>query len=317
MCTDSKFALSARRAAWAQPPFEPPFMREMPTKTPGEQPVAAPGQFRIATLEGGYCQQAAFNRRDFYKISLVLAGCSRLVHEGREVLLTQPALVFTSPANAYCWEHTGGEPAGYFCLFDYQFLQAPWPGGHQPAHCPFRAGTSPVQFPTEEQLGYLTQLFARMRQEAEAAYVHQRALLRSQVEVLFHEAAKMQLASSPAPPPPTAAHRITQAFLHLLDAQFPVGLPQPPLRYKKAGDYASHLAVHVNHLNAAVQEVTGKPTTRHITERLLAEATALLLHTDWSVADIAYCLGFSYVTYFDNFFKKQTGTTPLACRKAA
>lgn len=36
----------------------------------------------------------------------------------------------------------------------------------------------------------------------------------------------------------------------------------------------------------------------------------------WSVAEIACCLGFAYPTYFHNFFKKQTGTTPLAYRKA-
>jgi len=38
-------------------------------------------------------------------------------------------------------------------------------------------------------------------------------------------------------------------------------------------------------------------------------------HTTWSVAEIAYCLGFVYPTYSTNFFKKQTGTTPLACRR--
>ena len=48
---------------------------------------------------------------------------------------------------------------------------------------------------------------------------------------------------------------------------------------------------------------------------LVTEAKALLLHTDWSVADIAYSLGFEYTTYFNNYFKKQTGHTPLSLRK--
>ncbi|WP_273004814.1 helix-turn-helix domain-containing protein, partial [Leeuwenhoekiella blandensis] len=41
-----------------------------------------------------------------------------------------------------------------------------------------------------------------------------------------------------------------------------------------------------------------------------------LLHTDWSVNDIAYSLGFDYPTYFNNFFKKATGTNPGSYRKS-
>ena len=47
-----------------------------------------------------------------------------------------------------------------------------------------------------------------------------------------------------------------------------------------------------------------------------SEAKALLLHTDWNVADIAYSLGFEYPTYFNNFFKKLTGTNPMSLRGA-
>jgi AraC-like DNA-binding protein len=42
---------------------------------------------------------------------------------------------------------------------------------------------------------------------------------------------------------------------------------------------------------------------------------ALLQHTDWSVGDIAYALGFEYPTYFNNYFKRLTGTTPKSLRK--
>jgi AraC family transcriptional activator of pobA len=70
----------------------------------------------------------------------------------------------------------------------------------------------------------------------------------------------------------------------------------------------------VNYLNRAVKEVTGKSTTAHISERIITEARALLQHTDWNIADIAYSLGFEYPTYFNNFFKRMTGTNPTAFR---
>lgn len=65
-----------------------------------------------------------------------------------------------------------------------------------------------------------------------------------------------------------------------------------------------------------MKEVTGKPTTAHIADRIISEAKALLQHTDWSIAEIAYALGFEYPTYFNNFFKKKTGEIPKAIRLA-
>lgn len=103
----------------------------------------------------------------------------------------------------------------------------------------------------------------------------------------------------------------------MLEQQFPVESPEQTLALKTAQEFADRLAMHVSHLNKAVKEVTGKPTSAHITGRITDEAKALLQHTPWNVAEIACCLGFAYPTYFNNFFKKQTGNTPLACRKAA
>ena len=75
-----------------------------------------------------------------------------------------------------------------------------------------------------------------------------------------------------------------------------------------------NLHVHANYLNHAIKEVTGKPTTVYISERIISEAKVLLQHTDWNIAEIAYALGFEYPTYFNNFFKKITGNNPKSLR---
>ena len=111
-----------------------------------------------------------------------------------------------------------------------------------------------------------------------------------------------------------AAVRITSVFLELLERQFPIESVQAPLELKSAQDFAKQLSVHVNYLNSAVKEVTGKTTTTHISDRIITEAKALLQHTDWNIADIAYALGFEYPTYFNNFFKKKTGYIPKSER---
>jgi AraC-like DNA-binding protein len=101
----------------------------------------------------------------------------------------------------------------------------------------------------------------------------------------------------------------------LLERQFPIDSPEHALKLRKASDYAESLSIHVNHLNHAVRDITGKSTSVHITDRIIMEAKALLLHTDMSITEIAYCLGFDYPNYFNNFFKKNTGLTPLSLRK--
>ncbi len=76
-----------------------------------------------------------------------------------------------------------------------------------------------------------------------------------------------------------AAVRITSVFLELLERQFPIESVQRSLELKTAQDFAKQLSVHVNYLNSAVKEITGKTTTAHLSDRIIIEAKALLQHT--------------------------------------
>jgi AraC-like DNA-binding protein len=111
-----------------------------------------------------------------------------------------------------------------------------------------------------------------------------------------------------------AATRLSSVFLELLERQFPIESPDRPLQLKSAKDYAASLSVHVNYLNRTVKKVTGKSTSLHISNRIISEAKAILQHSDWNISEVAYALGFEYPTYFNNFFKKHTGTQPSAFR---
>ncbi|EOR94106.1 Transcriptional regulator, AraC family [Arcticibacter svalbardensis MN12-7] len=111
-----------------------------------------------------------------------------------------------------------------------------------------------------------------------------------------------------------ASNRLTSRFIALLESQFPVNSIAHVLQFKTANDFASQLSVHVNHLNYAVKEVSGKTTSELIACRISHEAIVLLRNTDWNVAQIAYCLGFGHPANFTLFFKKQTNCTPKAFR---
>lgn len=274
------------------------------------------GQFKVAKIGEGKCTLASYTRRDFYKITLVSSGSSRLDFSGRSIVIDRPALVFTNPLLPYSWQGGSGENdyEGYFCVFSDDFLQS---GGYLEnlqESLLFKAGGEPVCFLDEKQVIYLTSLFSTMREDIDSEYIYKNDLMRNNVNLILHHAIKMQPALVNYILP-KAASRIANQFFTLLYKQFPVDVPLSRIKLKKAGDYADQLAVHVNHLNAAVQDASGKATTVHINEKLVAEAKSLLLHTDYTISEIAYSLGFEYPSYFTNFFKKHSGMTPMSLRR--
>ncbi len=82
----------------------------------------------------------------------------------------------------------------------------------------------------------------------------------------------------------------------------------------EVGDYASLLHISAGHLSEVVKVQSGKPAIKHIHERLVLEARRLLLHTHHSLKDIAFDLGFADASYFNRFFKRETGETPAEYR---
>lgn len=84
---------------------------------------------------------------------------------------------------------------------------------------------------------------------------------------------------------------------------------------RTASEYADILNVYANYLNRTVKEITGKSTSILLYDRLLKEAIILLKHTNWTVSEIAFSLGFKDVSHFHHFFRKQTNATPSKYRR--
>lgn len=85
-------------------------------------------------------------------------------------------------------------------------------------------------------------------------------------------------------------------------------------QYHEVGDYASLLHISAGHLSDVVKIQSGKPAIKHIHDRLVMEARRMLFHTNNSLKDIAFDLGFTDASYFNRFFKRETGATPAGYR---
>ena len=268
------------------------------------------GHFNVYPRADCCNKPVPYNRRDFYKISLVI-GTGNLYYADKGIKIDRNALLFSNPLIPYSWETISEKQEGYFCLFTEEFIDAHDRNGILQDSPLFKIGSNPVFFLTDEQVIFLDNLFIKMLAEMQSEYKHKYDLLRNYVNLIIHEAMKMQPAESYFKHA-NAPSRITSLFVELLERQFPIDSPEHALKLKSANDFASSLSVHVNHLNRSVKEITGKTTTTHISDRIIKEAKALLLHTDWNISEIAYSLGFEYPSYFNNFFRKQTNLSPGA-----
>ena len=253
-----------------------------------------------------------YSRKDFYKICLT-TGKSMIHYADRSFEAEGTILFFGNPHIPYSWETISTSYVGYTVLFSEDFLKVSDRNESLQQSPLFKISGTPILNITDNQREFLNGIFRKMIDEQQTDYAYKDDLMRNYINLIIHEALKLQ-PSENYDKHKNAASRITSVFLELLERQFPIESTDHPLQLKTAQDYAKGMAVHVNHLNRAVKEITGKSTTTHITDRIVSEAKALLQHTDWNIADIAYALGFEYPTYFNNFFKKITGTNPKSLR---
>ena len=87
------------------------------------------------------------------------------------------------------------------------------------------------------------------------------------------------------------------------------------VRLKTASEFAEELHLHPNYLNNLVKAQTGKTLSNHIQERLIYEAKALLIKTNWDISTISYSLGYSNQAAFTSSFKRMERITPSSFRK--
>jgi len=266
--------------------------------------------FKLEPLVGTNATSIPYKRRDYFKIMLVV-GNSKVHYADKVVEVKKQALSFSNPQIPYKWEHLDNIRSGAYCIFNQHFFHQ---YGNLNQYAVFQPNGNHIFELEDEQVSKLQNIYDRMFEEINSDYAHKYDVLRSLVFELIHFALKMETSVVFDKKTIHASQRISTLFLELLERQFPIDDNHQKINLRSASDYAQQLNVHVNHLNRAVKETTEKTTSQLIAERFLQEAKILLKHSAWSVSEIAYALGFTEVTHFNNFFKKHVQISPLKFR---
>ena len=84
---------------------------------------------------------------------------------------------------------------------------------------------------------------------------------------------------------------------------------------KQVSYYAKEMFISEKRLNQATSKLFGKTPKEIINDRIMLEAKRILAHTNESVKEICYSLGFEEPTNFIKYFKKHSAITPTEFRK--
>lgn len=79
---------------------------------------------------------------------------------------------------------------------------------------------------------------------------------------------------------------------------------------------ASKMNLSTHYLSDMLRNLTGQNAQQHIHEKLIEKAKEYLTTTNFSVAEVAYNLGFEHSQSFNKLFKKKMNTTPLSYKQS-
>lgn len=272
------------------------------------------GEFNVFNLKDyfGTSKEMPYSRKDYYKISLI-SGENTVHYADKTLVVNDNMLLFANPQIPYNWEPLTEEKEGSFCVFTETFFQG---FGNFKDYPLFQTQGTPILSITDEEFEKAKGIYKKMFVEINSDYTYKYDVLRNLVFELIHTALKLRPAKieKDQTSNSTATQRVTSLFLELLERQFPIESVQQRVQLRTPGEFAFHLNIHNNYLNKVLKSATGKTTSQVIAERFTLEARALLKHTNWTISEISWSLGFEDPSHFIKFFKKNEQLTPNTFR---
>ena len=266
---------------------------------------------RVEDLSLPNGKPARYSKRTYYKISLI-TGHSKIHYADTVFEISGTTLLFTNPKIPYSWERISEEQTGYVCLFTDDFFKS---FGNIAEYPVFKFPQNAIVSLDVETSKRYDCLFSQIRDELRSAYRFRYDLLRSMTMQLIHEIQKHQTEEQTFHNNSNSHERIAKAFSDLLEAQFPIVVSSQQLKIYTPAVFAEKLNIHVNHLNKALKSTSGKTTSESINNRIIMESVNLLKNTNWTISEIAWCMGFEQPQHFTSFFKKVTRLSPKEYRK--
>ena len=257
-------------------------------------------------------------KHEFYAIAIKVEGSGTVISGHHKHFPEGATVFFNSPFQILSWDILP-DWEGYYLMFSKEFVTQSKHLQNLLAEFPFLKIDKSIPFEVKpEEVSKLLSVYETIYDEQQHLKADSIVIIESLVIVLlnfvkrfFDEQANKEEAS-------IAFRKADVSLLSRFQTLIETSFYDTDILSKKThspSHYADLLAVHPNHLNAIVKQITGHTAKAHINAHILRLAKSRLLQTNMSVKEIAYALHFEAPNNFSSFFKKHTAQTPNNFRK--
>lgn len=267
-------------------------------------------------LDGGFGLYSSANTKtsigpiktEYYRIGLIRKGSAAFTIGLETFHPVRNTIIFGFPGQLFSLQNPTDDFFVYYMLFSESFIGEMLLLKNYRNQFPFLSHAGIQCFPLNEEEGNeIEAVIMKMNNEVKARKANVCQAIQLYIQLIFITANRhyTQKILSKQGIGDKGVFLFTR-FLKLVSEHF--------LTAQKVSDYAGMLHVSADHLNRVIKSHSDKTAHELIDEMILQEAKAYLLHSQLSIAEIAYKLEFSDPSHFNKFFRKLTGCTPLQYR---
>jgi AraC-like DNA-binding protein len=242
------------------------------------------------------------HRHDYVELFL-LQGRGSVLIDFENHSLSGRSLVVIGPGRVHAWQ--ANKMIGLYISFTQEFFDGASPPPSVLFDYPFiLEGEFPSVIHLKPKQGSLVQnLFRDINREFKNHQKLAVEMIRHQLRSLMVHLSRLYAATSPAA---FTAVGVVRRFRLEIERSFRT--------LRSVRDYAQALGITASHLNESLRLETGLTASDLIRARLVLEAKRLLLHSELTMAEIGYELGFEDPSYFSRFIRRELNTSPQTFR---
>jgi len=257
-------------------------------------------------------------KHEFYAIAIKVEGSGKAITGHHTNFPDGATVFFNTPFQIISWDILP-DWEGYYLMFSKEFVTTSKHLQQLLEEFPFLKIDRSIPFKVQpNEVSKLLSIYEAIYEEQQHLKHDASTIIEAQVLVLLNFVKRFFNAQVEKDDAETAFRKadinLLSRFQTLIETSFYDAIDDDKKTHSPSF-YAEQLAVHPNHLNAIVKQITGHTAKNHIQNHILRLAKSRLLQTQMSIKEIAYTLHFDAPNNFNSFFKKQTGATPNAFRR--
>ncbi len=244
-------------------------------------------------------------RNRFYTLFLFKDTGGSVIIDDQLYEIKKDCLVFINYNQAYSFNFLSGAK-GYAVLFTKSFYNYVYTGNKL-----IRSDTAMAEMPQIIDLNVSSvaefwQNFYIIRKEYGRNRLFTKEMICMQLKIFILRCIRASKMKQGRNSPADHKRQVVEKFSELVDQHYK--------EFKTTAPYAEKLHLTPNYLNTLIKQYLALSAGQFIKNRVILEAERLLLHTNLSVTEISYELGFTDNSHFGKYFKSVTAKSPKMYR---